>query len=86
MLNKKNKRKTKDTRQQNIIEDLKMEIAEELGLAPKIRKYGWSSLSSAESGRIGGILAHRLKNIKTSNSKPTSCEQPCAINHKEKTK
>jgi len=56
-----NKRKTKVKGRSEVTEALKMEIAEELGLADKIRKYGWGSLSSAESGRIGGILARRLQ-------------------------
>lgn len=47
--------------QKKMIEALKMEIAKELGLADKVLKYGWGGLSSAESGRIGGILARRLK-------------------------
>lgn len=38
---------------------IKYEIAEELGLIDKIRKYGWKSLSSKESGRIGGLVANR---------------------------
>jgi len=40
---------------------LKLEIAEELGLADKIKEGGWKSLTSRESGRIGGIMAKRKK-------------------------
>ena len=40
---------------------MKMEIAAELGLADKIEKYGWKSLTSSESGRIGGIMSKRKK-------------------------
>ena len=35
---------------------MKMEIAEELGLGDKVRERGWKSLTSKESGRIGGIM------------------------------
>ncbi|WP_439950893.1 small, acid-soluble spore protein, alpha/beta type [Desulfolucanica intricata] len=42
---------------------IKMEITEELGLAEKIKKEGWGSLSSIESGRIGGLMARRIKNL-----------------------
>lgn len=40
---------------------LKLEVAEELGLLEKINNSGWGSLSAIETGRIGGILATRLK-------------------------
>ena len=45
---------------------LKLEIAEELGLREKIEKTGWKSLTSRESGAIGGKIAgkHREKNNK----------------------
>ncbi len=39
---------------------LKLEVAAELGLLPKIEAGGWGALSSAESGKIGGLLARRL--------------------------
>jgi small acid-soluble spore protein F (minor alpha/beta-type SASP) len=42
---------------------MKMEIVEELGLLEKIQSVGWSGLSAAESGRIGGIMTQRLKQI-----------------------
>ena len=40
---------------------MKYEIAGELGLTDKIRRFGWKSLTSKESGRIGGIMARRIK-------------------------
>lgn len=40
---------------------LKLEVAKELGLLDKINNSGWGSLSAIETGRIGGILATRLK-------------------------
>lgn len=40
---------------------MKYEIAQELGLGDKIAKEGWKSLTSKESGKIGGILNRRLK-------------------------
>jgi len=41
---------------------MKYEIAEELGLTDKIAENGWKSLTARESGRIGGILAKRIRN------------------------
>lgn len=46
---------------------MKYEIAEELGLLPKLLEGGWKSLSSKESGRIGGIITNRKRRQKTNN-------------------
>lgn len=40
---------------------LKLEIAEELGLSAKVKEKGWKSLTSRESGKIGGIMSSRIK-------------------------
>lgn len=42
-------------------EQLKLEIAAEIGLLEKIKREGWKSLSAAETGRIGGLLLRRLQ-------------------------
>lgn len=42
-------------------EKMKYEIAEELGLLDRVLTDGWRSLSSKETGRIGGILARKKK-------------------------
>lgn len=42
-------------------EQLKLEIAKELGLLEKVLSRNWSSLNAAEAGRIGGKMAARLK-------------------------
>ena len=49
-------------------EKLKYEIAEELGLLDQVMEKGWKSLSSRETGRIGGIVKNRRKMFK-------NCEQ-----------
>lgn len=51
-------------KQINLTEDdrLKYEIAEEIGLGDKVAKFGWKSLTSKESGKIGGMMAARRKN------------------------
>jgi len=45
---------------------LKYEIAAELGLTDKITQTGWKSLTARESGRIGGILAKKRKDLAAS--------------------
>lgn len=42
-------------------EEMKYEIAEELGLLDQVKESGWKSLTSQESGRIGGILSTRKR-------------------------
>lgn len=42
---------------------LKLEIAEELGLMDKVNKTGWKSLTAKESGRIGGIMTKRKRDM-----------------------
>ena len=37
-------------------EKVKYEIAEELGLLDRVMKDGWKSLTSKETGRIGGLI------------------------------
>ncbi len=43
---------------------LKYEIAEELGYLDKVMKTGWKSLTAKESGRIGGLITKRNKELK----------------------
>lgn len=50
-----------DVKQLSKEEQMKYEIAEEIGVVDKVFESGWRSLSSKESGRIGGILANRKK-------------------------
>ncbi len=44
-------------------EKLKYEIAEELGLLDRVMKDGWRSLSSKETGRIGGMMTKKKKEL-----------------------
>lgn len=50
-------------------ERLKYEIASELGLMDKVKESGWKSLSAKESGRIGGIMTKRKKQLKMEGGK-----------------
>ena len=44
-------------------EQLKYEVAEELGLLPRVLEEGWKSLSSKETGKIGGMVNQRKKKL-----------------------
>ena len=52
-----------DSRIRETNDYMKLEIAEELGLLEKVIEGGWSSLTAKESGRVGGILQARKKNM-----------------------
>lgn len=58
---KSNKKLTKD---EQIRENIKYEIAAELGLTEKVDKYGWGGLSAEETGRIGGMMTKKKKELK----------------------
>lgn len=42
-------------------EKLKYEVAEELGLLDRVMENGWKSLTSKETGRIGGIVTRKKR-------------------------
>ena len=52
-------------------EKMKYEIADELGLLDRVMSDGWRSLSSKETGRIGGLLARRKKEQEKNNENIT---------------
>jgi hypothetical protein len=43
---------------------MKLEIAKELGFEERILRDGWKSLSSKESGKIGGLMTKRKREMK----------------------
>ena len=53
-------------------ERMKYEIAQELGLLEKLKEVGWAGLSTAESGRIGGLVGARRRQQR----KDEACTQP----------
>ena len=42
-------------------EKMKYEVAEELGLLDRVMTEGWKSLTSKETGRIGGMVTKRKR-------------------------
>lgn len=65
-MNKKTKKSDKIVLSEIKPEDkLKYEIAAELGLLDKVMECGWKSLSAKETGRIGGIMTKKKKEMRT---------------------
>ena len=52
-----------DKKKNEINEKLKYEIAEELGLLDKVLEGGWKSLTSKETGRIGGLITKKRREM-----------------------
>lgn len=57
--------KKKEIRLSELTEDEKMkyEVAEELGLLDKVLNEGWRSLSSKETGKIGGLVTKKRREM-----------------------
>lgn len=55
------RKKKKKNKPETPEEKMKYEIARQLGLTEKVKKYGWGGLTAAETGRIGGIITTRKK-------------------------
>ena len=59
----KSKKKKVDLANLTPEEELKYEIAEELGLVDRVLEDGWKSLSAKETGRIGGLMTRRKREL-----------------------
>ena len=51
---------------------MKFEIAKEIGLADKVIAGGWRCLTSKESGRIGGLVTKRRREMAQNSSRDDS--------------
>lgn len=56
-------RKSKMKKTPDDVEAMKLEIAAELGLLDKVERVGWAGLSAVETGRMGGILTKRKRDL-----------------------
>ena len=63
-MGKSKKKKEFDVHNMTPDEQLKFEISQELGLDEKVLQKGWKSLTSKESGRIGGMITGRKRQLK----------------------
>ena len=64
----KKKEKPIDLKNLDPEEKLKYEVAEELGLLDKVMEQGWRSLTSKETGRIGGLVTKKTPQRKGKNA------------------
>lgn len=45
---------------ENALDQMKFEIASELGIADTVRNNGWATMTSADCGRVGGQMVRRM--------------------------
>lgn len=45
---------------ENALDSMKMEVANELGIADRVRSQGWSTMTSADCGRVGGHMVRKM--------------------------
>ena len=57
-------------------EELKYEIASELGYLDKVMSTGWKSLTAKESGRIGGLMS-KIRKEQVKKEENSSKESEC---------
>lgn len=56
-------------------ERMKYEIAEELGLLERVLEDGWKTLSAKETGRIGGLITRRKRELQAKASQESDSLQ-----------
>ena len=61
-------RKSKMKKTPDDVEAMKLEIAAELGLLDKVQRVGWAGLNAVETGRMGGILTKRKRDLAEKNA------------------
>ncbi|GBG55556.1 alpha/beta-type small acid-soluble spore protein [bacterium BFN5] len=45
---------------ENALDRMKFEVASELGIAEQVRSSGWSTMTSADCGRVGGQMVRKM--------------------------
>ena len=53
-------RKPVNPQAENALDRMKFEVASELGIADRVRSNGWSTMTSADCGRVGGQMVRKM--------------------------
>ena len=73
-MSEKKKREGLDPRNMKQEDLLRFEIAQELGLGDKVLEKGWRSLTAKESGRIGGLITKRKREMRREAAGNNDCK------------
>lgn len=52
---------------------MKLEIAQELGLLDKVQEGGWKALTAKETGRIGGLMTKKKRELNKQREQEEVC-------------
>lgn len=44
----------------NALDQMKYEVASELGIADRVSSQGWNTMTSADCGRVGGQMVRKM--------------------------
>lgn len=55
------KKPEKMTTRELELEQMKIEIADELGLGDKVKEMGWGNMTARDTGRVGGVMSRRMR-------------------------
>ena len=61
------------------LDNMKYEIARELGLLDRVKAVGWAGLSAKETGRIGGLMGREARAAPSAVPKPLAVPVPFAV-------
>ena len=61
------------------LNNMKYEIARELGLLDRVKAVGWAGLSAKETGRIGGLMGREARAAPSAVPKPLAVPVPFAV-------
>ena len=53
-------RKPVNPQAENTLDRMKLEVASELGIASQVASQGWSAMTSADCGRVGGHMVRKM--------------------------
>lgn len=61
---------------EDFLDRFKYEVAQELGLLPKVQQIGWGDMPSRECGRVGGHIGGRMVKVMVRYAEQALAGQP----------
>ena len=61
------------------LDNMKYEIARELGLLDRVKAVGWAGLSAKETGRIGGLMGRENRTAPPAVPVPFAVPKPLTV-------
>jgi small acid-soluble spore protein D (minor alpha/beta-type SASP) len=61
---------------ENALDQMKLEVANELGISDQVRSQGWATMTSADCGRVGGHMVRKMVEQYETNAGGATTAQP----------